>query len=140
MQKRLLHLLLLLLALTFGPAANALAAPGHQPASGSQLDSLHLTQRKPFEQAGLVELKKARSRARAAELGRKWTILRLALSSGMQKRLHHHLILLLTLISGPGAAAWAANTPAIAAPSPDASTTDSLHLIDSKPFEQVGDV
>jgi hypothetical protein len=57
MQKRPFHLLLLLLALIFGPAANALAAPGHQPAGGSQSDSLHLTESKPFEKAGVVELR-----------------------------------------------------------------------------------
>jgi hypothetical protein len=83
---------------------------------------------------------KAWSRGRAAELGRKWTILRLALSSGMQKHLLHHLILLLTLIFGSGAAAWAAHTTAIIVPSAEAPMTESLHLFDHKSFEQVGDV
>jgi hypothetical protein len=58
----------------------------------------------------------------------------------MQKHLLHHLILLLTLIFGSGAAAWAAHTTAIVAPSAEAPMTESLHLFDHKSFEQVGDV
>ena len=58
----------------------------------------------------------------------------------MQKCSLALVTLLLTLIFGPAASAWTAGIPTSVYSSSEASTTESLHLVDQKPFEQVGDV
>jgi hypothetical protein len=54
MQKRLIHLLILTLALIFGSAATALAGLGHAQGEPIQRKSSYFIDHKTLEQAGLV--------------------------------------------------------------------------------------
>jgi hypothetical protein len=62
MQIRLLHLLLLLLALVFGPGAAASTVVESQAAGVRRAPSLHLTLQQLFEQVGLVEDRRLKKR------------------------------------------------------------------------------
>jgi hypothetical protein len=64
--------------------------------------------------------------------------LRLALSSGMQKRLLHHLLLLLTLIFGLEVSARTGDAPAVIQQSTGICDDQLLDSIVIQPFEQVG--